>query len=758
MAERPQRLVAHTPPEGSGEWHYLDDHLREVARLASEFAAPFGGGDLAWWAGIFHDLGKAHPDFQDYLWKNFIEPKKKHPTVDHKTAGAVRSREAGGDVLCQIIHGHHGGLTDDGEVASKIRAYTETQTDRLFLSLKQFGTLDLLNATTQSDHPVTPPLWFRGDKLELEMLVRMIFSSLVDADALNTEHHWNHAESAIRTARWPTIPELEQRFMANQVALETAVQASDRADTTVNRIRRRVYSACLEGATHPPGFFRMTVPTGGGKTRSGLAFALRHATLHGQRRIIVAVPFITITEQTADVYTQALGVDALIEHHSGLEPTSKVNDEDPDGADQRDAMRRRLASQNWDAHLIVTTNVQLFESLFANRTSKVRKLHNLADSVIILDEIQTLPAIFREPILDVLRELVVHYNVTVVLSTATQPVLDTIEERLSTIGGVTELAPDPADLFDALRRVDYQLPCLDESWSWERVADEMWSHPQAMTVVNTVKDARVLFQTLGDENAMHLSSGMCGAHRRYVLAKVRRRLRDKDPCRLVSTQLVEAGVDLDFPLVLRASGPLDSIVQAAGRCNREGLMEENGQVIVFRSDEDSMPRGEYRIGAEQGQIMLARDPEGLHQPDVFLEYFASYFALIGSDRYEIQKARAQLNFAIVGERMQIIKDDTIPVLVNYPALTDDEDQRTAWKDVRDRLRAYQPERGQSLRTLMRDAQPWLVQVRRNEREKLTSDHSITPIIDDVVWEWNDRYDDRLGILDSALDPTSLYAG
>lgn len=753
MAQRPDRLVAHTPPEGSDKWHDLDEHLREVARMASEFAEPFGGGGLAWWAGIYHDLGKAHPDFQDYLWKNFIEPKKKHPTVDHKTAGAVKINEIAGEAMRQVLHAHHGGLSNPGNLNTKIRRYQQEEQPRLDLSLEQFETLGLIPTDAINDYPSEPPGWLGNDDLEMEFLLRMLFSSLVDADALDTEGHWNRDQASYRERAWPSLAELEERFATSQAELEQVVGERNLADSPVNLIRREVYESCLAGAARPPGFFRMTVPTGGGKTRSGLAFALRHALTHGMRRVIVAVPFITITEQTADVYEQAFGdAGGLLEHHSGIEPAAR----DEHGGEAPDEIRRRLVSQNWDAPVIVTTTVQLFESLFTNLTSKARKLHNIAGSVIILDEIQTLPPEMRGPILDVLRELVAHYRVSVVLSTATQPVLDTIAADLEGNGrGIVELAPDPARLFATLKRVEYDLPCLDEMWDWERVADEMRTQRRAMTIVNTIADAATLFKALDDQDALHLSTRMCGAHRRYVLAEVRRRLDKKEPCHLVSTQLVEAGVDLDFPLVLRALGPLDRIVQAAGRCNREGQMDEPGRVVVFRTEDNAMPPGVYRQGADETLEMLRQGGLDMHDPAIFHDYFAGLYGLVRSDRRNIQDQRRRFNYETVNDEFRMIDDDTFPVLVPYPANVKDKVQTDRWNKARAALMQYQPGRGPSLRKLMRDVQPWIVMCRNWDRARYEEQGTVVELVLGILWEWRGGYDAQLGITDQRLAPENL---
>jgi CRISPR-associated endonuclease/helicase Cas3 len=324
-----------------------------------------------------------------------------------------------------------------------------------------------------------------------------------------------------------------------------------------------------------------------------MAFALRHALRNDQRRIVVAVPYLTITEQTAAVYREIFEragdeTSPVLEHHSAAEFV------DDDGFD-RQSVVARLAAENWDSPIVVTTTVQLFESLFSNRRGHCRKLHRLAESVVILDEAQALPSSLLRPILDALRELSAHYRTTVVLSTATQPAFETIREFADV--PATEIVPDAADVFAALRRVDFKW-LTSAPLAWTEVAAELAREPQVLTIVNTKRDAWALLDALGGLEPLHLSTSLCGAHRRAVLKEVRRRLAAGEACRLVSTQVVEAGVDLDFPVVWRAVAPLDGVIQGAGRCNRDGRLAA-GRVAVFEPAEGSLPGGDYRLGTAE---------------------------------------------------------------------------------------------------------------------------------------------------------------
>ena len=426
---------------------------------------------------------------------------------------------------------------------------------------------------------------------QAELFLRFLFSALVDADYLDTEAHFDPGRSRLRY-RPVDLEALAESFWKEQDKL------SGHDQSPVNLARHEIYQFCLAAAECPPGIFRLTVPTGGGKTLSGMAFALRHALKYQKHRIIVAIPYTSIIDQTAQVYRRIFGDENILEHHSAVTPR-----EDEDHFVQQ--QWTRLAAENWDAPIVVTTTVQLFESLFANRPAACRKLHNLAQSIIILDEVQTLPTGLLAPILEVVQQLVDHYGVTVVLSTATQPSLvDSGSPYLKGLRGeIREIVPDPARYFQALKRVSYD--CPGEAWSWERVAQEMAAEPQCLAVVNTKKDALALLDALNDPEALHLSTLLCMAHRRKVMEGIKVRLATGQPCRVVATQVVEAGVDLDFPVVLRAMGPLDRIVQAAGRCNREGRLSQ-GRVIIFQPAEGQIPPGDYRAGHDIARAMLNR--------------------------------------------------------------------------------------------------------------------------------------------------------
>jgi CRISPR-associated endonuclease/helicase Cas3 len=703
----------------AGQRHDLLDHLRSVAEQAADFAASFGGGELARWAGLWHDLGKFHPDFQAYLSQAEAGGRQRGP--DHKGAGAiVASRHC--PPLSMLVQGHHGGLPDRAEVPGWLR---ERAADRR--TGEAMGLALAAGAAVEPAGALTPPPHL--GQHDTELFLRLVFSALVDADFLDTERHFQAGRAAVREGA-PALTTLWQEFAAAQARL------TGRKDDSVNRVRHAVYEACLAAAEQSPGFFRLTVPTGGGKTLSGLAFALRHALAHGLRRIVVAIPYTSITDQTAAVYRGIFADErAVLEHHSAVQWP-----EPPDGEPTPDW--GRLATENWEAPIVVTTTVQLFQSLFGNSPTACRKLHNLAGSVVILDEAQTLPTGLLTPILDVLRALVEHARVSVVLCTATQPALDP-RAGFPGLPGIRDIIPDATPLIRSLRRVDYTLPVAGERWTWERAAEVIRAEPRSLTILNTKRDALALLDALADPEALHLSTLLCGAHRRAVLAEVRRRLTTGAPCRLISTQVVEAGVDLDFPVVLRALGPLDRIIQAAGRCNREGLLPA-GRVIVFEPAEGRLPRGDYQTATDTTAIFLRDSTLDLHDPAAITTYFRRFYGNVNLDSKGIQALRAAFDYPAVAERARLIDDDASPVVVPYPPAVAEIDALLA------RLRA-QPT---ATRNLLRRLQPYAVAIASRECAAYQRQGLLSEVIPGL-WQWHGGYDLTRGLVPGAADPDRL---
>jgi len=455
------------------------------------------------------------------------------------------------------------------------------------------------------------------------------------------------------------------------------------------------------------------------------------------QRVIVAIPYTSIIDQNARVYREIFGNSNVLEHHSAvaLEEHEAYSEEQ---------QRRLLAAENWDAPIVVTTTVQLLESLFSNKPSKCRKLHNIANSVIILDEVQALPVVMMQPILDVLKELVANYGVTLVLSTATQPAFSGESPYLKGFcPEPVEIVREPACYFQALKRVSYRIE--REPWSWERVADEMRSRDEVMCVLNSRKDAVALFKLLDDPEALHLSTLMCPAHRRDVLDEIRRRLRDGLPCRVVSTQVVEAGVDLDFPCVMRAIGPLDRIVQAAGRCNRERRLE-SGEVIVFEPAGGCSPGGIYELEMNVASGLLRDQTADLTDPKLIEEYFADVYRVAGRkslDQKNITKMRQDGLFKQIADAAKLIEEDTIPVVVPYR------------REKSDPLLNAIRQNGYLTKENWRNLQQYSVSVYRREYENMLRDNLVEEVMEGLAVCPDDLYGDT-GI-SGASDPADLIA-
>ena len=608
--------AAHTPAKGSDKWHGLKEHLNEVAEKAKEYAKKFGAEKFGYYAGLWHDLGKYSPEFQKYLENCHIASKTGKSAPKSKTPHAIQGARLAWEKcmpLAPIIYGHHGGLPQIAHMKSEICKLQEEPTlDKFYQEVLRLAPKDLCEIETEINLRELMSgfgidfrqlmLGMEKDTHRYELVTRMLFSCLIDADHLDTEAHFNPEKLALRGSLI-TIPELWNLLQTHQKNL-----IENAENTSVNLIRKEVYQACMDAAELPPGIFRLAVPTGGGKTLSGMAFGLRHAMEHKLDRVIVAVPYTSIIEQTVSVYRHIFSEDAVLEHHSAIQ--------EPDAEDaRREVAQARLATQNWDAPLIVTTTVQLFESLFSNHPSRCRKLHNITRSVIILDEVQTLPLFLLTPILNVLRELVERYQVTLVLCTATQPALEGQNPYLDgfVTGSIKDIIPIAKikESFASLSRVTYHIP--NESWTWARLAEDVSQQSQSLVILNTRKDALAVLEELkSSEHIFHLSTLLCGKHRREVLEEVKNRLKDNQRCILVSTQVVEAGVDLDFPSVYRAIAPLDRIVQAAGRCNREGKRSQKGNVVIFDPSEGSIPTGNY-------ETEICKTKDLLKSPDFDLE-------------------------------------------------------------------------------------------------------------------------------------------
>jgi CRISPR-associated endonuclease/helicase Cas3 len=695
------------------EWQPLEEHLKNVAKKAEEFAAVFQSGDWAWNAGWLHDLGKAADEFQAYLLRsNGLDDEEYdgigHGRVNHSSAGAAFVEDKFGPIigrtLAYLSAGHHAGLpdffpADTGNPALQIRlAEGQKNLSRI---------RSVAEVLAQQLHQVSKPAIFvKQDNFHL--WVRMLFSCLVDADFLNTEIFVNAAQAKVREG-FADLVELKQTFDRHMEQFKPT--------TPINNIRQQILAACRAAAHHEPSLFSLTVPTGGGKTLSAMAFALDHAVKHCKSRIIYVIPYTSIIEQTAKTLADIFGAGNVVEHHSNLDP-------------DQETQRSRLASENWDAPIIVTTNVQFFESLFAAKSSRCRKLHNIVNAVVILDEAQLLPPEKLDPCVEVMNHLTRDYGVTMVLATATQPALPKLDQP-------REIISDPSSLYKRLKRTEIIIPPnLSLSSNWGDVAHKLQQHDQVLCVVNTRRDCYDLFKLM-PKGTIHLSALMCGEHRSEVIQEIKQRLKQCVPARVISTQLVEAGVDIDFPVVYRALAGLDSIHQAAGRCNREGKLNEMGklgQVHIFVSPKRA-PRGLLLKGENTTRELCALPDFDPQRTEEFTRYFHCFYAKVNdtggtwlNDR--LVKDVPNAHFRTAANEFKIIDDQA-----QQPLFVEFRDSKK-WLDE---LRRIGP-----TRQCMRKLQRYTVNLSKNDLEKAMADGLV-----EEIWRgfrcWIGRYDSCHGL-------------
>lgn len=701
-------------------WHSLAEHLNSVASLSAQFARPFDAESMAYAAGLLHDLGKYTREFQERLAGAAIR-------VDHSTRGGMVALERYGSLghlLAYVIAGHHAGLAngESGDARTSLRE-----------RLQGVGVPDLIDSwTTEINLPrrltnpkLQPHSWERSG-FQFAFFTRMLFSCLVDADFLDTEAFFDRIEGRPRTARAVKSPDL-QALLAR---LNTHL-AKFCPDSPVNEIRAEILSHIRHQSVKEPGIFSLTVPTGGGKTLSSLAFALDHAIRHGLRRVIFVIPFTSVAEQNAAEFRKALGSlgdSAVLEHHSAYEEALPPASE-PDRYQARQKLR--LAMENWDVPIVVTTAVQFFESLFAARPSQCRKLHNIAGSVVILDEAQAMPLKLLRPAVAAIDELARNYRSSIVLCTATQPALNAPDFRCG-LENVRELAPNPQELFRKLDRVRVRhIGTLDD----DALVAQLRDLDQVLCIVNNRRHARALYQSLADQpGARHLTTLMCAKHRSQVLAEVRVRLKAGEPCRLVSTSLIEAGVDISLPTVYRAEAGLDSVAQAAGRCNRNGeCAAELSEVRVFATaDSDWAPPPELRQFAQAAQEVM-RQPQFRDDP-LSPAAIEAYFRLLYWQKGDKELDAANLLGLCAASRIDSLPLETLAAkfrmidTVQMPVIVPFNDD--ARRDI-ESLRYTEKSGG-----LARKLQPYLVQLPRNGFDALRKAGAIQPVAPE---KWGEQF-------------------
>jgi CRISPR-associated endonuclease/helicase Cas3 len=696
------------------EWQTLDEHLYKTALLTKKNAQAFGAESLGHAAGMLHDLGKASDDFQRRL-------KGSNDPVDHKSAGAIEAyRRYGkvlGKVLAYVIFGHHGGLPDDvSDDRSRGLSDVLKNKDNYIVGY------NVETYPLESCMPRKPAAnSIQQQAMYLSLLIRMLYSCLVDADYLDAEAFTQPEKYRQRVKSAKTLEELIPQFELKKKEL-----LSHQSKRPIDILRKEVLKNCLKAGSSPKGIYSLTVPTGGGKTLSSLAFAFEHAKTHKDiRRIIYAIPFTSIIEQNANVFKQIFGQEAVLEHHSNYDISDDENDVN------------RLACENWDAPFIVTTNVQLFESLFSSKPSRSRKVHAMANSIIILDEAQMLPESVLLPSLSALQCLCANFGATVLFCSATQPAIkaEWIDDNKP-----YEIIPDPRDLYIKLKRININKIGMISN---NDLAERLISYDQVLCIVNTRKHAKKLFNLISDHvGVYHLSALMCPAHRSVVLAEIKENLKKGKRCIVISTQLIEAGVDIDFPVVFRSSAGIDSIAQAAGRCNREGN-QKIGEVYVFKPEE-GLPSGWFSRMAQYGEEILSEYDDPL-SPDAIEHFFRLRYGLGANlDENDIMKNLIQgskdisFQFREIDEQFKLIKSPTFSVIIPY----DDE----ASKIVEEAKNSLYP--GSYLRKL----QKYSVPIYEHDLRKLQEKGAVTNLFADYYLltvneiDFKNVYSDKLGLL------------
>ena len=699
-------IISHIRPDGTIQTN--EEHQAGVARLAQTFASEFGMGDWGLFLGQLHDKGKERKDFQNYIRKENGMEAGDYQDKTHAWIGAIVAKQLAPHLApfpSFAILGHHAGLCDYHQLDILKKAIppevdVQVESGLAEPSLDFFKSHGLMSIDRQK---------------YIHHVVRMLFSCLVDADYLDTESFMDTCRADVRgqsASIAALLPMLEEHL------------SHFKADTEVNKIREQIRQQCAEAASKPTGIYSLTVPTGGGKTLSSLQWAMLHAIRNGQKRIIVAIPYTSIISQTAAIYKSIFGADNVLEHHSNYD-----FDEHHKGEEMNS---ERLAAENWDAPIVVTTNVQLFESMYASHPGKCRKLHNVANSVVILDEVQTFPAEHLQAIVDALKAYHELFNVSVLFTTASQPTLegDTIrvandrdsEQNLLGFDKIEEIIPREMNLHQQLRRVDLHIK--EEPSSYDELAQRMMGQDRVLCIVNTRKVATKLYGALPQSpHHYHLSRMMCAEHVDATIATIKQKLKEgTEPLRVVTTQLIEAGVDIDFPVVMRQEIGLDSILQAAGRCNREGNMQHRGVTYVFKIAGEQIPRGTMSY-ANQARLNMTPSDD-LFSPEAMNEYFMQYFnrvpdfdkkkASLGNNNiHSLLHKCSELCFDTADKYFHLIDDQSVPVVVNYgnsPQLIE------------------QLRMGVCNRSLFRQLGRYTVNISQSEYQKLESQGLVEPIL------------------------------
>ena len=712
-------IISHIKQVGTNwEIQLNEDHQKGVADFASKFAGEFGMAEWGRVLGLLHDKGKEQKTFQQHIQKEsgYNPDIKVEGDYSHAYVGALIAKKLFNNppyyqFIDNILMGHHRGLYDHGDKEEILKK-----------KIPDDVSVETLREEQKKRKWNIPPL---GSPKDCHHLIRMLYSCLVDADYLDSEHFMMPEQSLLRGGK-STIEEL---LLKLEVYLSNLKRNA--SDTEVNKIRNEIQRYCINLSEGDVNFYSLTVPTGGGKTLSSILWALRHAKKNGLKRVIIAIPYTSIITQTAAVLRNIFGDENVLEHHSNVNPTEEEGEI---------TKKLKLATENWDYPIIVTTNVQLFESLFSNKPSDCRKLHNIVNSVLILDEVQTLPIDFLQPIVDTLDTLKRVFNVSILFTTASQPVLSGRIEGVNPLVSfealpqIQEIIPQGTNLHDRLRRVKLEID--DTPQSYDDIAEKIAQHSRVLCIVNTRKDAKEIYSRLPKEGmCFHLSRMMCPAHVRETIENIKDALKNdlNKAIRVVATQLIEAGVDIDFPVVYRQEAGLDSILQAAGRCNREGRLELcTTHVFTLQN---RLPLG-FITQTNNARKNMVGDYDWF-SPKAMTEYFRQLHARIGSfDKAQIRSLlyTQELQFEEASNKFQLIDDSTTSIVVNWER-----------KNVDSLIEHLQSE-GFSY-SLMKEMAQYSVNVRNKDLKILLEAGVIEEIKEGVLFiRDTDFYDEKIGLI------------
>jgi CRISPR-associated endonuclease/helicase Cas3 len=703
--------------------HELVDHLERSGNLARSFAPVQDYGELFYLAGILHDVGKFQDEFQKYL-------KDGRPRTPHAGIGAYVASTLGKHLLPLqfVIKGHHTGLPDNDERKTNNAEYAEEQelvsivrgrmSEACFSSLGNMTTLTLPK-----------------DMLVTECLTRFIFSAVTDADWLDTESHFRRDRSDERVSKVlnpePLIHALEKEFSRLQCG------------GPINALRTKARIEAVASANSPTGFFSLQLPTGLGKTLISSYWALLHARYHGLKRIIIVLPYLSIIDQTASILKHLFGEDVVLEHHSGIveEDLTYQVEEVP----QRMDSSSRLACENWDAPFIVTTSVQFFESLFSDKPSKCRKNHNIAESMVIFDEIQTLPKHLAEPTIVMLKNIALLARTSFLFCTATQPAFAK-REGFDGLDQIQPLIQKPEGYFKATRRVNFTLLRRLQPISLDDLLQELSLQTESfLAILNTKTAARGLYERVHDLSQFakhyHLSTAMCPCHRKRVIEEIVAALKNQEKIAVVSTQLVEAGVDLDFPRLYRAIAPMDAVIQSAGRCNRNGSLKKKGTVVLFNLKNERWPDQTYRTCAHWTMGKIRDRVSDLHRAETFGQYFKEVTSLfVNPDRFNITEERKAFNFQSVARKYRIVDQPTVALIIARYS----HESEMLLNELKQKME--HPGNTKRVRDLLRQMQQYTVQVYRQFLEK----HKVQPY-KDSLYIWYGNYDLKTGLWPEKTD-------